>query len=57
MFRFLALLPFAGILVGIVFFNRITPTILGLPLILAWLVFCILLTSAVMAVIRRLDAR
>jgi xanthosine utilization system XapX-like protein len=53
--RFLAVLPFLGILVGTPFFNRVEPLIFGLPLILAWLVLWILLTSAIMAVIYRAD--
>jgi Protein of unknown function (DUF3311) len=47
----LAVLPFLGILVGSVFLNRATPLVLGLPLLLAWLLLWIVLTSAIMAVI------
>jgi xanthosine utilization system XapX-like protein len=53
--RFLAVLPFLGILVGTPFVNRVTPLVLGLPLILAWLLLWILLTSAIMAAIYRAD--
>lgn len=53
--RFLAVLPFLGILVGTPFVNRVEPLILGLPLILAWLLLWILLTSAIMAVVYRFD--
>ncbi len=53
--RFLAVLPFLGILVGTPFVNRVEPFVLGLPLILAWLVLWILLTSAIMAVVYRFD--
>ena len=53
--RMLALLPFLGILVGTPFMNRVTPLILGLPLLFAWLLLWIVLTSAIMAVIYRLD--
>jgi hypothetical protein len=53
--RFLAVLPFLGILVGTPFVNRVEPLIFGLPLILAWLLLWILLTSAIMAVIYRFD--
>ncbi|MEL6063130.1 MULTISPECIES: DUF3311 domain-containing protein [unclassified Methylobacterium] len=49
--RWLAVLPFIGILIGPFFLNRVEPFILGLPLLLAWLVFCVLGTSAVMALI------
>jgi len=33
----LAVLPFLGILVGPVFLNRVTPLVVGLPLLLAGL--------------------
>lgn len=49
--RWLAVLPFIGILIGPFFLNRVEPFILGLPLLLAWLVFCVVGTSAVMALI------
>ena len=42
-------------LVGVIFFNRVTPFIFGLPLLLAWLLLWILLTSAIMALIYWLD--
>lgn len=53
--RLLAVLPFLGILVGVAFLNRATPFVLGLPLILAWLVLWILLTSAIMGLIYWFD--
>ena len=53
--RWLALLPFAGMLGGAFVLNRTTPLILGLPLLLAWLVLCVVLTSVVMAVIYLCD--
>ncbi len=49
--RWLAVLPFLGMLVGPYFLNRVEPFILGLPFLLAWLVFCVLATSAIMALI------
>ncbi|MDP4024814.1 DUF3311 domain-containing protein [Methylobacterium sp. NEAU 140] len=49
--RWLAALPFLGMLVGPFFLNRVEPYILGLPLLLAWLVACVVGTAAVMAVI------
>ena len=51
----LALLPFLAMLVGPFFLNRVTPYILGMPFLLAWLVAWILLTAAIMAVIFRFD--
>jgi Protein of unknown function (DUF3311) len=53
--KWLALVPFALILGGVFFFNDVLPLVLGLPLLLAWLVFCVLLTSAVMAVVYACD--
>ena len=53
--KLLAVLPFLGILVGTPFFNRVTPLIFGMPLILAWIVLWIILTSAIMALIYGLD--
>lgn len=53
--RWLALLPFLGMLVGPFFVNRVTPYVFGMPFLLAWLVGWILLTAMIMAVIFRLD--
>ncbi|MGB7098753.1 MAG: DUF3311 domain-containing protein [Xanthobacteraceae bacterium] len=53
--RALAVLPFLAMLVGPFFVNRVTPTILGMPFLLAWFVAWILLTAAIMAIIFRLD--
>ncbi len=53
--RFLAVLPFLGILGGAVVFNRVTPFILGMPFLLFWLVLWIVLTSVIMFVIYRCD--
>ncbi|HWI28746.1 MAG TPA: DUF3311 domain-containing protein [Stellaceae bacterium] len=49
--KWLALLPFIGMLGGVFFVNQVTPYVLGLPLLLAWIVLWLLLTSAIMAVI------
>lgn len=53
--RWLALLPFIGMLGGVFFVNQVTPYVLGLPLLLAWIVLWLLLTSAIMAVIYLAD--
>jgi hypothetical protein len=55
MVRWLALLPFLGMLVGPFFLNRVTPYFLGMPFLLAWFVAWIILTAAIMAVIFLLD--
>ena len=53
--RFLAALPFIGILPGIPFVNRVEPLVLGMPLVLGWIVLWVVLISVIMAVIYRLD--
>lgn len=54
--RWLATLPFLGMLLGPYFLNRVEPFVFGLPLLLAWLVLCVLLTSAVMGLIYLTDS-
>lgn len=51
----LGLLPFAGILVGVFFVNRVTPFVLGLPFLLFWMVAWAVLTAILMFVVYRLD--
>ncbi len=53
--RWLAVLPFLGMLIGPFFLNRVEPLVLGMPLLLAWLVMWVVLTSAIMAVIYAFD--
>ena len=53
--KWLALLPFAGVLGGAFVLNRATPLVMGMPLLLAWLVLCVVLTSAIMGVIYLCD--
>jgi Protein of unknown function (DUF3311) len=53
--KWLALLPFLGILGGTAFFNDVTPFVLGMPLLLAWLVLCVVMTSVIMGVIYLCD--
>jgi tellurite resistance protein TehA-like permease len=55
MVRALALLPFVAMLVGPFFVNRVTPTILGMPFLLAWFVAWIVISAAIMAIIFRFD--
>ncbi|MEW6339707.1 MAG: DUF3311 domain-containing protein [Paraburkholderia sp.] len=54
-FRFLAVLPFIGILLGVPFVNRVEPLVLGMPFVLAWIVLWVILISLIMALIYRLD--
>lgn len=53
--RWLAILPFLGMLGGPFVFNHATPFVFGMPLLLAWLVFCVVATSAIMGVIYLCD--
>ena len=55
--RALALLPPGAILIGVPLLNGARATVFGFPLLLAWIVGAVLLTSIVMAVIGALDRR
>jgi len=50
-----AIIPFIGMFAGPIFHNSVTPFILGMPFILAWIVLWVLIASATMAVIYALD--
>ncbi len=56
-YRLLALVPAVAILGAPWVANRIEPRILGMPFLLGWIVFWVLMTSVVMAVIGALDSR
>jgi hypothetical protein len=56
-YRLLALVPPAGMIVAPLFANRVEPYVFGLPFLLAWIVGCVLATSAVMGLILALDRR
>ena len=51
----LALLPPVALLVGVPLLNRVRPYIFGLPCLLAWILLCVLATSAVMALLGARD--
>ncbi len=53
--RWLAIIPFLALIVGPFLVNRVEPRVFGLPLLLAWIVAWILLTSLIMAVIYAMD--
>ncbi len=53
--RLLAVLPFVGILLGVPFVNRVEPLVMGMPLVLAWIVFWVVMSAVIMAVIYKLD--
>jgi hypothetical protein len=54
-FRWLAVLPALAIFVGVPFANRAHVYVAGLPFLLAWIIGCVLLTSALMTLIGALD--
>ena len=53
--RWLALLPFLGILVGTAFVNQVEPLVFGLPFVLAWIVGWVIAGAAIMAIVYALD--
>lgn len=54
-YRWLAVVPPAATLIGPFVANRVRPLVFGLPLLLAWCVVCVFLTSATMGLIYALD--
>mgnify|MGYP001552488861 FL=1 len=54
-YRWLAVLPAAGMLGGVPFANRVSPYVFGLPFLLFWIVAWVVLTSAIMGLIYALD--
>lgn len=53
--RLLAALPFIGILLGVPFVNRVEPLVLGMPLVLAWIVFWVVMSAVIMGLVYLLD--
>jgi hypothetical protein len=53
--RWLALLPPLAVIVGPFFVNWVRPFVFGFPFLLAWLIGCVFLTSAVIGVIFYFD--
>jgi hypothetical protein len=53
--RWLAILPFLGILVGTAFVNQVEPLIFGLPFVLAWIVGWVLAGAVLMAIVYAFD--
>lgn len=54
-YRWLAVVPPVGMLVGPFVANRVRPLVFGLPLLLAWCVAWVFLTSATLGLIYTLD--
>jgi hypothetical protein len=53
--RWLAVLPFLGILVGTAFVNNVEPLIFGMPFVLAWNVGWVILGALIMALVYASD--
>ena len=53
--RWLAVLPFAGILLGTPFVNQVEPLVLGMPFVLAWIVGWVVIGAGLTAIIYALD--
>jgi len=53
--RWLAVLPFIGMLAGPIAHNEVEPLILGMPFPLGWITVWVVLTAAIMALIYVLD--
>ena len=56
-YRWLAVLPSIGLLVGVPFANRVRLYVVGMPFLLFWIVACVVATSGMMAIIAALDRR
>jgi hypothetical protein len=53
--RWLAVLPFLGILIGTAFVNTVEPLVFGMPFVLAWIVGWVVLGSIIMAIVYACD--
>jgi hypothetical protein len=53
--RWLAVLPFLGIVIGTAFVNSVEPLVFGMPFVLGWLVGWVILGSIIMAIVYACD--
>ncbi|WP_158816759.1 DUF3311 domain-containing protein [Methylocapsa sp. S129] len=53
--RWLAILPFLGMLIGTAFVNNVEPLVFGMPFVLAWIVGWVVLSSVIMAIVYACD--
>ena len=53
--RWLAVLPFVGILLGTPFVNQVEPLVLGMPFVLAWIVGWVVIGAGITAIVYALD--
>ncbi|WAH38815.1 DUF3311 domain-containing protein [Alicyclobacillus dauci] len=53
--RWLTLVPLIGLLIGVIFANRATPIVLGMPFLFFYVVLWLILTSVCMAIVYKFD--
>ena len=53
--QLLAIIPFIGLLGGVPFVNKVTPYVFGMPFVLFYIVFWVVITSGIMALVFKLD--
>ncbi|MCQ6279983.1 DUF3311 domain-containing protein [Bacillus sp. EB600] len=53
--KLLLCIPFIGIILMLPLANRIEPYVLGMPFLLFWLSFCMVLSSIILLIIYKLD--
>jgi hypothetical protein len=53
--RWLAVLPFLGVLVGTAFVNQLEPLVFGMPFVLAWIVGWVIAGAGLTTIIYLLD--
>jgi hypothetical protein len=57
LYRLLPVVPVVALIGSGWFANRLEPTVLGLPFLLAWIVGWVIVTSGVLWLVHRLDSR
>ncbi|SDM53675.1 Protein of unknown function [Fictibacillus solisalsi] len=55
--KWLALIPFIGLLGGTYFANKVTPYLFGMPFLLGYCVIWVVITTVIMVVIYKLDPK
>ncbi|MGW8426478.1 DUF3311 domain-containing protein [Peribacillus simplex] len=53
--KLLLLIPFIGFVVFLPFANKIEPYVLGMPFLLFWIVFWMVLSSIILTIVYKLD--
>jgi Protein of unknown function (DUF3311) len=53
--KLLLWIPFIGVLAFLPFANRVEPYVLGMPFLLFWIVFWMVLSSVILTIVYRFD--